>query len=90
MPDIGLFELVLIGALAFIVLGPERLPEFFGQIGRMLRHARRWAGELRQQWLLETGEMREQPEQTGGQQIHAPGDANDQAPPPEAVNKESS
>jgi len=89
MPDIGLFELVLIGALAFIVLGPERLPEFFGQIGRMLRHARRWAGELRQQWLLETGEIREQPEQTGGEQVHASGDANDQPSASEAGNKKS-
>ncbi|MFQ5581601.1 MAG: twin-arginine translocase TatA/TatE family subunit [Mariprofundaceae bacterium] len=58
MPDIGLFELILIGALAFVVLGPERLPEFFGQIGRMLRHARMWVGELKHQWQQETREVR--------------------------------
>jgi len=83
MPDIGLFELVLIGALAFIVLGPERLPEFFDQIGRMLRHVRRWAGELRRQWLLETGEVREQLEQIDGSD-----DANDQTSASKTDNKE--
>ncbi|MDQ7010997.1 MAG: twin-arginine translocase TatA/TatE family subunit [Mariprofundaceae bacterium] len=84
MPDIGLFELVLIGALAFIVLGPERLPEFFGQIGRMLRHARRWAGELRQQWLLETGEIRGELNQ-----ISEPDDGSDQETASKPGQKES-
>ncbi|HXH71500.1 MAG TPA: twin-arginine translocase TatA/TatE family subunit [Mariprofundaceae bacterium] len=58
MPDIGLFELILIGAVAFLVLGPERLPEFFAQIGRAVRRARGWAAEIRQQINVETEPLR--------------------------------
>jgi len=53
MPDIGLLELILIGAVAFLVLGPERLPEFFAQIGRTVRRARGWAGDMKRQITAE-------------------------------------
>jgi len=59
MPDIGLLELVLIGAVAFLVLGPERLPEFFAQIGRMVRRARGWAGDMKRQISAETESLQE-------------------------------
>ena len=47
MPDIGLFELILIGLLLFLVVGPERMPEFLGQVGRWVRSGRGWVSELR-------------------------------------------
>jgi sec-independent protein translocase protein TatA len=43
---IGAGELLLIFALALIVLGPERLPEVAGQIGRTVGDFRRQASEL--------------------------------------------
>ncbi|RME41225.1 MAG: hypothetical protein D6794_00980 [Deltaproteobacteria bacterium] len=46
MPDIGLFELLLIGVLLFVVVGPERMPDFFGQIGRWARFTRDWWSQL--------------------------------------------
>jgi len=30
MPDIGLFELIMIGLALVVIVGPERVPEFFG------------------------------------------------------------
>ena len=59
MPDIGLFELILIGLLLFLVVGPERMPEFLGQIGRWVRHGRGWVSELRSELSKETAAITE-------------------------------
>jgi len=58
MPDIGLFELILIGAIAFLVLGPERLPDFFAQIGRVVHKGRNWMSAVKQQLDTETKDLR--------------------------------
>jgi len=49
MPDIGLIELILIGVVGFLVLGPERLPEFLGQIARVIKQGRAWMNSLKNQ-----------------------------------------
>jgi len=49
MPDIGLLELLLVGVIAFLVLGPERMPELFAQVGRVVRKGRSWISELKRQ-----------------------------------------
>jgi len=41
MFDIGIWELALIGLLALIILGPQRLPE-------VARTAGKWVGRMRQ------------------------------------------
>jgi len=53
MPDIGLFELLLIGVLGFVVLGPERIPEFFQQVVTMVRAVRRWFFQVKEQIDIE-------------------------------------
>lgn len=40
MFDIGFFELLLVGAVALLVLGPERLPHAARLIGGLIRRAR--------------------------------------------------
>ncbi|MBN4076968.1 twin-arginine translocase TatA/TatE family subunit [Mariprofundus ferrooxydans] len=50
MPDIGLVELLFIGVIAFLVLGPDRLPEFFSQMARFVRLAKAWVSDLKQQF----------------------------------------
>lgn len=57
MPDIGLVELALIGLVGFLVLGPERLPEFFGQIGRILRDGKTWLNSLKNQLEYEKNQL---------------------------------
>jgi len=59
MPDIGFLELLLIGAIAFLILGPERTPEFFAQIGRVMRKGRQWMSNVKQQIDLETQDLKE-------------------------------
>ncbi|MDQ6963305.1 MAG: Sec-independent protein translocase protein TatB [Mariprofundales bacterium] len=53
MPDIGLFELLLIGVLGFVVLGPERIPDFFRQVATMVRTVRRWFFQVKEQIDIE-------------------------------------
>jgi len=54
MPDIGFLELILVGVIAFLLLGPERMPELFGQVGRVVRKGRGWYQDIRQQIDAET------------------------------------
>ncbi|QUS35499.1 Sec-independent protein translocase protein TatB [Falsirhodobacter algicola] len=46
MFDIGWSELILIGTIALIVVGPKDLPEMFRQIGRFTAKARSMAREF--------------------------------------------
>ena len=47
MFGVGITEFLFILAIAMIVLGPDRLPEAMGQLGRMVRKVRTWAYEFR-------------------------------------------
>lgn len=47
MFGVGITEFLFILAIAMIVLGPDRLPEAMGQLGRMVRKVRGWAYEFR-------------------------------------------
>lgn len=58
MPDIGFLELIVIGVIAFLVLGPERMPELFGQVGRLVRKGRGWINDVRQQIDKETAALK--------------------------------
>lgn len=54
MPDIGFLELLLVGVIAFLVLGPERMPELFGQAGRAVKKGREWYADVRRKIDAET------------------------------------
>ena len=64
MPDIGLLELILIGIVAFLVLGPERMPDLISQVGRTLRHARKWMHKIKEQIQNETEGLRSEIDST--------------------------
>lgn len=49
MFDVGFTELMLIGLIALLVLGPERLPPLVRATGRWLGRAQRMARELKTQ-----------------------------------------
>jgi sec-independent protein translocase protein TatB len=57
MPDIGMIELMLIGLIGFLVLGPERLPEFLGQVGKVVRQGRAWMMSLKMQLEQEKAQL---------------------------------
>ena len=47
---VGMGELLLIALLALVVLGPERLPEVAGQVGRTVADLRRQASVLTEEF----------------------------------------
>ena len=55
MFDINGWELLLLGLLAVIVLGPERLPEYAAKFGRFVRQARAMADRAKEQLKDEMG-----------------------------------
>ena len=55
MFDINGWELLLLGVLAVIVLGPERLPEYAAKFGRFVRQARAMADRAKEQLKDEMG-----------------------------------
>ena len=55
MFDIGLGEMAVIALVAVLVFGPERLPEFARQAGRMLRQLRTFALSARDELRTELG-----------------------------------
>ena len=54
--DINGGELLVLGAVAVVVLGPERLPTYAAQLGKMVREARTFARNAREQVRGEMGE----------------------------------
>ena len=68
MFDIGFSELVVIGVVALIVIGPERLPKVARTAGLLLGRLQRYLGEVkadinREMQLDELRKMQEQVEQ---------------------------
>ena len=55
MFDINGWELLLLGLLAILVLGPERLPEYAAKFGRFVRQARSMADRAKEQLKDEMG-----------------------------------
>jgi sec-independent protein translocase protein TatB len=53
--DINGWELLLLGLLAILVLGPERLPEYAAKFGRFVRQARGMADRAKEQLKDEMG-----------------------------------
>jgi len=55
MLDIGAGEFIALGVVAVIVLGPERLPRYAAEAGRVLRKVRRMADDARAEVSKELG-----------------------------------
>ena len=55
MLDINTGELLVLGAVAVVILGPERLPSYAAQLGRLVREARTFARGAREQVRNEMG-----------------------------------
>lgn len=47
MPSLGPLEILVVGVLALIVFGPDRLPDIARTVGRTLNELRRMAADVR-------------------------------------------
>lgn len=59
MFNIGLPELLIIGAIALIVFGPNKLPELARAFGRAMREFKKATDEVRESFEAETRELEE-------------------------------
>ena len=50
MPQIGPLEILMVGAVALIVFGPQKLPEMARNIGRFMSEMRRMAAEVKDEF----------------------------------------
>jgi sec-independent protein translocase protein TatB len=50
MPQIGPMEILVVGVIALIVFGPQRLPEIARSIGRAASELRRMASDVRDEF----------------------------------------
>jgi sec-independent protein translocase protein TatB len=55
MMGIGFAEFLMIGVVALLVFGPDRLPEFAKQAGRMVRQVRQFSRQARDDIRAELG-----------------------------------
>ncbi len=55
MFDVGFTEVVMVGLVALLVVGPERLPELVRTTGRWIGRAQRMARELRTELERDVG-----------------------------------
>ncbi len=77
MFDIGFLELVLIGVLALVVLGPERLPGAARTVGRLAGKARALAKGLQAQLQQEMAAQESQLKKTFGEDDPDQADSGD-------------
>ena len=47
MPSLGPLEIIVVGVIALIVFGPEKLPDMARNLGRALHELRRTASDVR-------------------------------------------
>lgn len=50
MPQIGPLEILVVGVIALIVFGPEKLPQIARQIGKAATELRRMAADVKQEF----------------------------------------
>jgi len=55
MFDVGIWEILVIGVVGIIVFGPDRLPEYARQAGRMVRQLRKFAQSAQDDLRSELG-----------------------------------
>lgn len=52
MPQIGPLEILVVGVLALLVFGPERLPEIGRSVGKALNQFKRMASDVKSEFDL--------------------------------------
>ena len=66
MPSLGPLEVLVVGVIALIVFGPQRLPEIARTIGRTLAQLKSMASDVRTEFEsgMNLDEVEDEPEET--------------------------
>ena len=85
MPQIGPLQILVVGAIALIVFGPQRLPEIARSVGRALGQLRQMAAEVRTEFEsgMNLDDIADEPEDTRPSEPTAPGDPAEPTKPAE-------
>jgi len=59
IPDIGLVEMIIIGLVLFLIVGPERIPQVYGQIALFTRKARHWLNDAKDSLQKEVDQIKD-------------------------------
>jgi Tat protein translocase TatB subunit len=84
MPNLSPMEILVVGVVALIVFGPNRLPEIARTIGRFLHQMRQMASDVRAEFEagLDT-EVEDEPAETATPNEPLADEAEEPAPAPE-------
>jgi sec-independent protein translocase protein TatB len=91
MPQIGPMEILVVGVIALIVFGPQKLPEIARSVGRAASELRRMATDVRDEFEagINLEDKEERKERRGGRTDRKDSDrahkAEDSGPDPEAA-----
>lgn len=66
MPQIGPLEVLVVGVIALIVFGPQRLPEIARTVGKTMAQLRRMAADVRSEFEsgMDMDSIADEPEDT--------------------------
>lgn len=89
MPQIGPLEILIVGVLALMVFGPEKLPGMARSVGKTLNQLKKMASEAKSEFDmdLKTTEANKEAE-TAGPEVSS-GDVADVAPAPASESPSS-
>jgi sec-independent protein translocase protein TatB len=98
--NIGTSELLLVGIVALIFLGPRKLPEMARKFGKMMADFRATTNEFKSTWerevnfedeakAIRTGELDESPALAREHSILGPADANVATPEIRSIDREA-
>lgn len=62
MPQIGPLEILVVGIVALIVFGPQKLPEIARSVGRALNELKRMASEVRSEFEMGLDDVEDEPD----------------------------
>jgi sec-independent protein translocase protein TatB len=98
---IGPLEIMLVGVVALLVFGPEKLPEMARTVGRTANQLRRMAADLKEEFNAELEDDEDDPEprsraaptnaappDTEGAEVEPDDDVHDDVEPDEALGRE--
>lgn len=89
MPQIGPLEILVVGVIALIVFGPEKLPQIARQVGKAATELRRMAADVKQEFDAGLGDDEPEEEVEDEQEMAPPAEEAGEAHPTDQLEPEA-